>query len=241
MFSIFNRKRHIIETGLLVDSADIHNHLLPGVDDGIQTAADSMAAFRGLHEMGVSRFFLTPHVMEDLSNTRASLEKRFKEFKPSIPKELTVKLAAEYMLDAGFAVHVEEGLLTMGYDRQVLVETSYMSPPPGMMKMLYELTLRGYTPIIAHPERYVYMMPHDYELLKSKGYRFQLNYLSLAGFYGKPVYVRAHDLLKSRMYDYTGSDFHHLDKHRWGLGHLELTKSETEMLRTLFANNKFLF
>lgn len=241
MFSIFNHRRHIIETGLLADSADIHSHLLPGVDDGIQSAADSKAAFNGLHEMGVSRFYLTPHVMSDLSNTRASLEQRFGEFRPSIPEGLTVKLAAEYMLDAGFAAHMEEGLLTMGYDRQVLVETSYLSPPPDLMKMLYELTLRDYTPIIAHPERYVYMMPHDYERLKAKGYRFQLNYLSLAGFYGKPVYVKAHDLLKSRMYDYTGSDFHNLEKHRWGLSHLELTKSETEILRELFANNKFLF
>ena len=66
------------------------------------------------------------HVMEDLPNNRASLEKHFEAFKASIPEGLTVKMAAEYMLDAGFAAHLDEGLLTMGYDKQVLVETSYM-------------------------------------------------------------------------------------------------------------------
>ena len=126
MFSIFNRKRHIIETGLLVDSADIHNHLLPGVDDGIQTAADSMAAFRGLHEMGVSRFFLTPHVMEDLSNTRASLEKRFEEFKPSIPKELTVKLAAEYMGKTAFVLSMAKNM-AMNFNTPVAIFSLEMS------------------------------------------------------------------------------------------------------------------
>ncbi len=241
MFSIFNHKKNVIKTDLLADSADIHSHLLPGVDDGIQLREDSIAAFQGLHELGVSSFFLTPHVMEDLPNNRASLEKHFEAFKASIPEGLTVKMAAEYMLDAGFAAHLDEGLLTMGYDKQVLVETSYMSPPPDLMEILYSLTLKGYTPIIAHPERYVYMTSKDYERLKAKGYRFQLNYLSLAGFYGKPAYIKAHELLKKQMYDYTGSDCHNLDKHRWGLAHLELTNSEIEMLSKLLANNKLLF
>ena len=118
---------------------------------------------------------------------------------------------------------------------------SIMSPPPDLMEILYSLTLKGYTPIIAHPERYVYMTSKDYERLKAKGYRFQLNYLSLAGFYGKPAYIKAHELLKKQMYDYTGSDCHNLDKHRWGLAHLELTNSEIEMLSKLLANNKLLF
>jgi protein-tyrosine phosphatase len=241
MFSLFQHRKNILEGDLLKDSTDVHCHLLPGVDDGFQNVEDTEQALSDLAEMGVTQMIFTPHVMEDLSNTRASLQQHFEAFCQKVKSPVRLKLAAEYMLDAGFTTHVSEGLLTMGFDRRVLVETSYFSPPPDLDDMLYQLKVKGYIPILAHPERYAYMMMRDYERLKHNGYLFQLNYLSLGGFYGKPAQMKARDLLKARMYDYTGSDCHNLGKHHWGLSHLNLSSSETQHLRRLFDNNRTLF
>lgn len=242
MFSIFSRKRLILQTGLLEGMADVHCHLLPGVDDGIQTEEEAMAAFQALSAIGINSFYLTPHVMEDLpGNNRSFLEDRFERLKAMLPAGVRVKLAAEYMLDAGFTSHREEGYLTMGNDRSVLVETSYLSAPPDLDAMLYDLVMNGYTPLIAHPERYIYMERKKYVLLKEYGYKFQLNLLSLSGFYGKQAFEKSRYLLEEGLYDYVGSDFHNLGKHQRGLAHLSLTSSGEKELKRLLENNQELF
>ncbi|WP_308547868.1 CpsB/CapC family capsule biosynthesis tyrosine phosphatase [uncultured Parabacteroides sp.] len=242
MFSFFSRKKNILQTGLLEGMADLHCHLLPGVDDGVQTEEEAATALRALSEMGVTSFYLTPHVMEDLPlNNRSFLEEAFGKWQAALPPGIRVKLAAEYMLDAAFASHLADGYLTIGNDRLVLVETSYLSPPPDLDGMLYDLTVNGYTPLIAHPERYVYMEREKYVSLKNYGYKFQLNLLSLAGFYGRLPLEKSRYLLKNGLYDYAGSDFHNLDKHRRGLAHLSLHASERKELRVLLDHNNEIF
>lgn len=241
MFSIFSRKKPILQTSLLQGMTDLHCHLLPGVDDGVQTEEEALHAFGALLEMGVTRFFLTPHVMEDMSqNNRSFLEERFAMLAGKLPAGIEVKLAAEYMLDTVFASHLKEGLLTMG-DRHVLVETSYLSAPPEMQSMLYDLVVSGYSPIIAHPERYIYMEQQMYAALKEKGCRFQLNLLSLSGYYGGRAYEHAHYLLKNNLYDFVGSDFHNLEKHRKGLSHLSVGANQIKELQRLLENNQVLY
>ena len=107
--------------------------------------------------------------------------------------------------------------------------------------MLYDLTVNGYTPLIAHPERYVYMEREKYVSLKKYGYKFQLNLLSLAGFYGRLPLEKSRYLLKNGLYDYAGSDFHNLDKQRRGLAHLSLHASERKELRVLLDHNNEIF
>ena len=99
--------------------------------------------------------------------------------------------------------------------------------------MLYDLTVNGYTPLIAHPERYVYMEREKYVSLKNYGYKFQLNLLSLAGFYGRLPLEKSRYLLKNGLYDYAGSDFHNLD--------LSLHASERKELRVLLDHNNEIF
>lgn len=242
MFSIFSRKKQILQTGLLEGMVDVHCHLLPGVDDGVQTEEEALAAFQALSAMGGNSFYLTPHVMEDLpGNNRSFLLDRFEQLKSMLPADVQVKLAAEYMLDAGFTSHREEGYLTMGNDRLVLVETSYLSAPPDLDVILFELVMNGYLPLIAHPERYVYMEREKYVRLKEYGYKFQLNLLSLSGFYGKQAFEKSRSLLKEGLYDYVGSDFHQLSKHQRGLAHLSLASSGQKELKRLLENNKELF
>ena len=215
-----------------------HSHLLPGVDDGVQSADDMQAALNAMQAAGVERVFLTPHVMADLpDNRRSYLQDRFACMKQFAPEGIELRLAAEYMLDAGFRLQMADGLLTYE-DRQVLVETSYLSPPPDYLNLLYELSLEVYTPVLAHPERYMYMTKEDYFRLKDKGYKFQLNLFSLAGVYGARPAKYAAYLMKEGFYDYAGSDLHHPDDYKRNLARLKLSGKMLDGLREVLENNK---
>lgn len=238
MISFFTGKKNIFHTGLLENMRDIHCHLLPDVDDGVKTEEEAIGSFIALREMGVGSFILTPHVMEDMSNnTRTVLEGHFNRLLSKVPEGVEVRLAAEYMLDANFLTHMKEGLLSMG-DNFVLVETSYLSPPPEMQDMIYEILLNGYQPILAHPERYVYMADKDYVRWKQVGCKFQLNLLSLSGYYGKFALLSARKLIKKGFYDFVGSDLHNLKKYKEGLKHLYLSSSERKEIEKLLVNNQ---
>lgn len=190
--------------------ADIHTHLLPGVDDGVRSAAESVEILSLLHTKGVKRVYLTPHVMDDYPQNRAAyLKKQFQHLLrhtcgAAIPE---LHLAAEYMLDGQFGGHIEEGLLS--YDgRHVLVEMSCVQAPNDLHEKLYEMQLSSYTPILAHPERYLFLSLPKLERLKECGCQFQLNLFSLCGMYGAEVAKQAEQLLRKGMYDYAGSDLH---------------------------------
>lgn len=212
----FSRKQSLIELGVLNGFADHHSHLLPGVDDGFRTTADSLAALHACENNGVDRLWLTPHIMEDYPNTSADLRERFDrlcrayaETAGATPVKL--HLAAEYMLDTIFAKRLaERDLLTLDNEGSVLVETSYFNPPADLDGMLDEIAAAGYTPVLAHPERYIYMRPADYDRLHGAGVKFQLNIVSAAGAYGPEVARRTDALLRKGYYSYAGSDMHSL-------------------------------
>ena len=117
------------------------------------------------------------------------------------------------MLDEQFPNILEEGDLLTLKDNLVLVEMSYFSPPINLFEILFQLQLKGYKPILAHPERY--NSYHNdfrmYQKLKNAGCLFQLNLLSLTEHYGKYVQKTSEKLLKENMYDFVGTDAHHLN------------------------------
>jgi tyrosine-protein phosphatase YwqE len=245
-FEIFNTKKSYVDSGLLSDMTDIHCHLLPAVDDGVGNYEESVQSLTWLKKNGVRRLFFTPHVMSDMSlNTKEYLTEQFEKFITNLKMNGVVdipeiKLGAEYMLDPEFVNRKKEGLLTFA-DRHVLVETSYMMPPAGFNKILEELQEEGYSPVLAHPERYNYMQMPDYEYLKEQGILFQLNILSLTGAYGKPADSKAGILLKKDFYNYAGSDFHHLARHRKNFHAKTLSKRQVRMLKQVIDNNKNLW
>lgn len=241
MLPFFNPRKNMQRAGLLQGMTDVHSHLLPGVDDGVASLEEALQIMKYLQEAGVSRMYLTPHIMADLNEKGASeLRVRFEEFLGACPDWIELRLAGEYMLDAGFATQCKSGLLTMAR-RHVLVETSYWAAPPNLMDMLYELSLDGYVPILAHPERYGYMTGKTYGLLKENGYKFQLNLMSLAGVYGKPTAYRASRLLEKGFYDFAGSDIHRLDVYRQTVECHLLTRHQQNNLKKLLENNHSLW
>jgi len=237
----FQSKKKTIRSDLIKGMTDIHSHLLPGVDDGIQTVEEAIEALNFLKDLGVERAFLTPHIMADLrENTPEKLQDKYAEFIKVCPEGIELRLAGEYMLDAGFAAKMEKGLLTMPH-HHVLVETSYLSPPPDLYGVLYDLTLAGYVPVIAHPERYTYMFERDYRKLKDQDYKLQLNLFSIAGAYGPRVKKNAEYLLKKGLYDYTGSDIHNQQRYEESLAALSPGGAQIRELRRLMDNNAALW
>jgi len=199
-------------SSLLTNFTDHHSHILPGVDDGVKKMETSLKVLERYEQLGIAEVWCTPHVMEDIPNTTAGLQARFAELCEAYQGPIKLHLAAEYMMDELFEERLEQGdLLKLGDEgNQVLVETSYFTPPMDMDAILRRIKQKGIYPMLAHPERYVYMNKERYKELKNNGIRFQLNLSSVAGAYGSEAKDKALWLLKQNFYNIAGSDLHSL-------------------------------
>ena len=197
-------------SSLLTNFTDHHSHILPGVDDGVKKMEVSLKILERYEQLGIAEVWCTPHIMEDIPNTTAGLQARFAELCEAYQGPIKLNLAAEYMMDALFEERLEQGdLLKLGHENnRVLVETSYFTPPMDMDKILRRIKQKGLYPVLAHPERYVYMNKERYTALKDDGIVFQLNLSSLAGAYGSEAKDKALWILKKNYYNLIGSDLH---------------------------------
>ena len=225
-------------------ACDMHSHLLPGVDDGFSSFEKTMEGLSALKELGYAKVKMTPHFMRDYEeNTRANIEAKYQAFLAQVGDSLPVELSlgGEYMLDSCFMDRFEEGFLTLDTTQSlVLCETSYMMIDPQAKEMLYQVMLKGYRPVIAHPERYNYASMPLYKRWKEKDYLLQLNLLSLGGAYGDAAKAKAHQLLKSGMYDYVGTDLHRVAHLKERLASIRLSTKERDRLEMLLEKNKTL-
>jgi len=208
MFKLFCKKKPFADSGLPGVITDRHSHILPGVDDGVKTMDESLAVLAWLESLGLKELWLTPHVMEDVPNTTAGLQNRFAELKTAYKGEITLHLAAEYMIDNLFESRLEEKDLLQMEESRVLMETSTWSSPYGLFEILDRTMRTGYRPLLAHPERYRYMEYSDYGRLVSMGVQLQMNIPSLVGVYGEKEMKKAKKLLSDGMYSEIGSDCH---------------------------------
>lgn len=297
----FSKKRTIAQSGILAGCTDHHSHILPGVDDGVESMDEALRILAAYEAAGVKELWLTPHIMEDIPNTPEKLQVRFAELTARYMGSITLHLAAEYMIDnhlrsllmnchsvtnncpsfergtsnatsiaegvketttklrpasegrrqeqsevtegsstnnnspsfnegqRGGALHgkraqetalchfepkgeistTKEELLPIGTKgNHLLVETSYFNPPMRLHETLRQIKSLGYHPLLAHPERYMYMDEEEYIRLHQEGVKFQLNLPSICGGYGNTVKKRAQWLLKKGLYDVIGSDTH---------------------------------
>lgn len=199
-------------SSLLSGFTDYHSHILPGVDDGVKKMEVSLKVLEQYEHLGIAEVWCTPHIMEDIPNTTEGLKERFAELCEAYKGPIKLHLAAEYMMDGLFQERLEKkDVLVLGEEgNMLLVETSYFTPPMDMDNLLQRIKQKGYYPVLAHPERYVYMDNEKYKGLKNNNIRFQLNLSSLGGAYGSEAKAKALWLLKQKNYDYAGSDLHSL-------------------------------
>lgn len=208
----FQKKQTLAESGLLQGMTDYHSHLLPGVDDGVQTMEESLELLRLYEQLGIREVWFTPHIMEDIPNTTTRLREHFEDFQARYTGPILLHLAAEYMLDNLFKERLSQlDLLPLGAEGDhLLVETSYFNPPMDLYGMLEKIKSVGFTPVLAHPERYVYMGKVNYKYLKERKVKFQLNLPSLVGIYGNLAQKKAEWLCNEKMIQLCGTDIHTL-------------------------------
>lgn len=241
---LFDLFRSPVPKDFFEGACDMHSHLLPGVDDGFSDFDKTMEGLSLLKEWGYAKVKMTPHFMRDYqNNTREAIETKYQEFLAkagdSLPVELS--LGGEYMLDSCFMDRFEEGFLTLDAAHSlVLCETSYMMVEPQAREMLYQVMLKGYRPVIAHPERYNYASMSLYNRWKERDYLLQLNLLSLAGAYGDMAQSKARQLLKEGMYDYVGTDLHRVARVGETITSIRLSSKERGQLEILLERNKTL-
>ncbi|MGN0221937.1 MAG: tyrosine-protein phosphatase [Prevotella sp.] len=228
----FSKRYSIASSGILQGFTDWHSHLLPGVDDGVRTMEESLNILASYEQFGVREVWLTPHIMEDIPNTTASLRSRYAELKSAYKGRIVLHLASENMLDNLFEERLQQDdLLPLGEDgKLLLVETSYFNPPYALHDILRRIKEKGYTPVLAHPERYVYMDQKDYEQLKTLDMTYQLNLPSLAGVYGADAKRKAKWLLENRYYRYLGTDTHRLSTWESVVHEKRISKDVVQML-----------
>lgn len=233
----FHRITTLSQSGILKGMTDCHSHLLPGVDDGVQSMEESLQILREMEQQGVRRVWLTPHVMEDIPNETFQLQQKFHELQHRYHGMVELRLAAEYMLDNLFEERLEkEDLLPLEEGkRYLLVETSYFNPPMDLLTVLQRIQNKGYYPLLAHPERYEYIEMKDYKFLKEEHVSFQLNLPSIVGMYGKHVQKKAEDLLKAGMYDRMGCDTHSCHRYQQML-FSSIKHNQTKLLDGVNAN-----
>lgn len=205
---LFFNKRKVSGSGLLTGFTDWHSHILPGVDDGVKHLESSLRILDRLEQEGVQRVVFTPHIMEDVPNATADLRQRFDTFLTQYKGGIQLSLAAENMMDHLFEQRLEADDLLPLHDRFILVETSYFNPPYQMEQLLERIRERGYTPVLAHPERYQYMDMEHYRHLHQLGIIFQLNVPSLTGAYGEEAMLKSKQLLDLGWYQRLGMDIH---------------------------------
>ncbi len=222
--NIFGKKERYEAIDFSVFGADMHSHLIPGIDDGSPDLSTSIALIKEFKAMGYKKIITTPHVMSDYyKNTPETILGGLEKVREELKKQqidFDISAAAEYNLDDGLeAIIDEKQILTFG-DNLVLFELPFMQEPRNFQEIVFKFQTTGYRPILAHPERYSYWHKdfEKYEELKSKGVLLQLNLLSLTGHYSPDVKKVAEKLVDANMIDFVGTDCHRID-------HLEILKS----------------
>lgn len=196
---------------------DFHNHVIPGVDDGAADAQQARAALDTFREQGVHTVVATPHLSGALTRDPAMLAQRLEELDLGWAQLETaaegsgvrVLRGAEIMLDTP-SLDLSDPRLRLGGSRAVLVEFPYMNVPPNAAQAVFEMKMAGWTPVLAHPERYANAATDlsDAAEWRRVGLALQVNAGSLLGRYGDGASRLAWGLLERGWVDYLSSDYH---------------------------------
>lgn len=210
MFNFFSKKT----PEKLWFATDIHCHIIPGIDDGSPSAEKSVELVENMQAWGIERIFASPHVTQgsfpNTPETIAAARKKLQDALDAKGNPLQLDNSAEYRLDDLFAEQRDKGILLTLPGNRLLVENSFIQEPMGFDNLLFELQVSGFRPILVHPERYYYYYsdPDRYRAIHNAGVEFQINLLSLSGYYGKDEKRIAEKLIDMGLVDYVGTDLH---------------------------------
>ncbi|MBD0780026.1 histidinol phosphatase [Maribacter sp. ANRC-HE7] len=215
MFDFFKKKQFLVDS--LEGFIDIHNHILPGIDDGSKNVSESIDLIKGFADFGVTDFIATPHIMHNYyANTPETIKNALMALKDGLleqkMKEVSIQAAAEHMIDDNFEPILESGEIMPLGGNYLLVEMSYLQASINFGQALEKIRQKGYFAILAHPERYLYLHSQlsQHKIYKQQGVLYQLNLLSLSKYYGKEVQQMALKLLNKGLIDFAATDVHNI-------------------------------
>lgn len=212
MFNWFKKQTLLNTLGI-----DLHSHVLPGLDDGVQSFEEAVSVIAKMKELGFYKLITTPHIMSDTyRNTPEGIKAKCDELKLYLKARnlnIEISAAAEYYLDETLTALVanKEKLLTFG-NRYLLFELNFMVEPFNLNDTIFSLITSGYKPVLAHPERYLFyqQQPEKLEDLIARGVLLQLNLTSLTGYYSKAAADLARLMIEEKWVHFAGSDCHNL-------------------------------
>lgn len=210
IFNLFKSKptlKELIPNGFV----DIHSHILPGIDDGAKDVNQSLELIKEIKKLGFSKIIGTPHTYNGIyDNTNDTISKSYQSLSNKLNSNLNITFASEYMIENSLIERVKKKTILTLKDNYVLVEMSFIAPPINLYDIIYEIKVNGYIPILAHPERYLFIDSlKEFFKLKKYGCLFQANLLSTTDYYGVNVRKNLDRLLKNNAIDFVGSDIHH--------------------------------
>lgn len=238
IFNLFKYKptlRDLVEDGFV----DIHSHILPGLDDGPKNINESEELISQMKKLGFSKIYATPHIYPGLyDNNKQTIKKSFDKLEKHKNKDLIIDYASEYLIETSITELAEKNTLLTLKGKYVLVEMSYVNAPYNLFEIIFQLRINNYIPILAHPERYRFWYNDfsKFEKLKKMGCKFQLNLLSLTGYYGNDVAKVSEKLIKKGYINFLGSDIHnlsHIDK----FNDKVIINSKLDNLKKIIRNN----
>ena len=213
IFSLFKSKpllKELIPAGFV----DIHSHILPEIDDGAKNIEESINLISAMKKLGFGKIIGTPHTYPGIyNNSNETIKKSFNKLKNKFNDYKNISFASEYMIDTYLIEKAESKSLLTIKSNFVLIEMSYINSPIDLYEIIFKISINGFIPILAHPERYNYLFNDigKYKRLKNAGCKFQMNLLSTTGYYGKEVLKISDKLLNLNMIDFVGSDIHNLN------------------------------
>lgn len=205
-------------------AVDVNAHVLPGLDHGADTEAEGLRLLIRFQELGYRKVISTPHVMQRYypvtpERVQVQLERmRFLAFQRGL--YIRLDAAAQYYFDEHFLTKLRqrESLLCLmprqGDVRYLLFETSLVAKPSELWEAVGLMTRQGYSPVMAHPERCLYLQK-NFDLVRrlhEHNVLFQVNVNSLSGFYSRNAQRLAEQLVEEKLVAFLGSDGHRLDQ-----------------------------
>lgn len=196
---------------------DIHNHLLPLIDDGSPALDDSLDMAEIAAASGVDTVILTPHcnipgyfdnyytpeLMLAVQNLQTAIRQAH------IPLQVLPGMEVFTTDNISELIDTHQ-LIGLNFSNYLLVEFDFASHPHQIISRLQDIRQTGMIPVVAHPERYdcIQNAPYIAEAWLKSGCLLQCNKGSFLGSFGRHAEIAAHFLLEHRMISFIASDAH---------------------------------
>lgn len=216
MFGLF-KKKSFVDFGNIL-KVDIHSHLIPGIDDGVESIDESIGVLRKMYEKGYRKVITTPHIMSDAYKNTPDIIKQGEMYVKQELKnqqiDIDFEAAAEYYFDEALVAKAKEGKLLSFVDNYVLFELPTVAQPQGIFETIFDMQAAGYKPILAHAERYLYWLEEisAIEQLKQRDVLFQINLSAAFAEKKSPLNRILSYYIDNKMIDFLGTDIHHLEQ-----------------------------